>query len=331
MVRSDRITALHATAAGSVGAMAWPTILRRHAEAAPLWDHPVMVGRTQLRNPVMAASGTFGFGLEYAAHGDLAALGCFVTKSLSATPWAGNPAPRLVPLDPPGTMLNSVGLPNPGVAAWAADTLPALLARGVHVVASIWGHTPDELLDAARAMRAVEGPVAWELNLSCPNLATSDAMPSHNPDVAGDIVSAVRAMVDPSVGLWAKLSPHAERIVEVAARCQAAGIDSVTMTNTYPGANFGLPAETRALGKGTGGVSGAALKPIVMPLVQRVRAECPDLPIVAAGGVQSVDDALDYLRIGATAVQIGTANFFDPRITFRIAAGVVAALSEAPG
>jgi dihydroorotate dehydrogenase (NAD+) catalytic subunit len=277
----------------------------------------------------MAASGTFGFGLEYAAHGDLANLGCFVTKSLSAAPWDGNPPPRLIPLDPPGTMLNSVGLPNPGVKAWAAETLPLLLERRVRVVASIWGHTPDELLDAARVMAEVDGPIAWELNLSCPNLATSDAMPSHNPDVANAIVSEVRALVDPAVGLWAKLSPHAERIVEVASRCRDAGIDAVTMTNTYPGALFGVPDGTRALGRGTGGVSGAALKPIVLPLVQRVHAECPDLPIVAAGGIQKVSDALDYLDAGATAVQIGTANFFDPRITFAIARGVVAARSPA--
>jgi dihydroorotate dehydrogenase (NAD+) catalytic subunit len=298
-------------------------VVRRTADE---WDLPVKVGRTELRNPVMAASGTFGFGLEYAAHGDLATLGCFVTKSLSAAPWEGNPPPRLVPLDPPGTMLNSVGLPNPGVKAWATDTLPLLAARGVRVVASIWGHTPDELLDAVRAMREVDGPVAWELNMSCPNLSTSDAMPSHNPDVAFAIVTTIREMVDPVVGLWAKLSPHAERIVEVAARCQAAGVDAVTMTNTYPGALFGLPADTRPLGRGTGGVSGAALKPIVLPLVERVHAELPDLPIVAAGGVQSVEDALDYLRAGATAVQVGTANFYDPRVTFRIAKGVVAAL-----
>ena len=285
-----------------------------------------MVGRTELRNPVMAASGTFGFGLEYAAHGDLATLGCFVTKSLSAAPWEGNPAPRLVPLTQAATMLNSVGLPNPGVKAWAADVLPQLQARGVRVVASIWGHTPEEILDAARLMRAVEGPVAWELNMSCPNLSTSDAMPSHNPDVAQEIVATIREMVDPAVGLWAKLSPHAERIVEVAARCQDAGIDSVTLTNTYPGAQFSLPADTRPLGKGTGGVSGAALKPIVLPLVEKVRADRPDLAIVAAGGVRSVADAQDYLRAGATAVQVGTANFFDPRITFQIARGVVAAL-----
>jgi dihydroorotate dehydrogenase (NAD+) catalytic subunit len=300
--------------------------LRRAHDPAAM-DLPVTVGRTALRNPVMAASGTFGFGLEYAAHGDLAALGCFVTKSLSAAPWEGNPPPRLVPLDPPGTMLNSVGLPNPGVKAWAADTLPELRARGVRVVSSIWGHTPEELLDAATAMREVDGPVAWELNMSCPNLSTSDAMPSHNPDVAREIVATIREMVDPSIGLWAKLSPHAERIVEVAARCHDAGIDAVTMTTTYPGANFGVPPGTRALGKGTGGVSGAAIKPIVLPLVQQVHATVPDLPIVAAGGVQSVDDALDYLRAGATAVQVGTANFFDPAITFRIAEGVVAALS----
>jgi dihydroorotate dehydrogenase (NAD+) catalytic subunit len=300
--------------------------LRRRDEASDAWDRPVRVGRTELRNPVMAASGTFGFGLEYAAHGDLATLGCFVTKSLSAAPWEGNPPPRLVPLEPPGTMLNSVGLPNPGVKAWAAETLPLLVHQGVRVVASIWGHTPEELLDAARSMAEVDGPVAWELNLSCPNLSTSDAMPSHNPDVARDIVRQVRELADPAVGLWAKLSPHAERIVEVATACRDAGVDSVTMTNTYPGALFGLPAGTRPLGRGTGGVSGAALKPIVLPLVQRVHAQCPDLPIVAAGGVQSVADALDYLGAGAVAVQVGTANFFDPGITFQIAKGVVAAL-----
>jgi dihydroorotate dehydrogenase (NAD+) catalytic subunit len=296
------------------------------ADGHDAFDLPVRVGRTELRNPVMAASGTFGFGLEYAAYGDLASLGCFVTKSLSAEPWSGNPPPRLVPLDSPGSMLNSVGLPNPGVKAWAADTLPLLRNRGVRVVASIWGHTPDELLDAARLLRDVGGPVAWELNLSCPNLSTSDEMPSHNPDVAREIVAAVREMVDPAVGLWAKLSPHAERIAEVAARCRDAGIDAVTMTNTYPGALFGLPPGTRPLGRGTGGVSGAVLKPIVLPLVERVHAEQPELAIVAAGGVQSVADALDYLRAGATAVQVGTANFFDPRVTFRIARGVVGAL-----
>jgi dihydroorotate dehydrogenase (NAD+) catalytic subunit len=300
--------------------------VRRRDVSSEAWDFPVRVGRTELRNPVMAASGTFGFGLEYAAHGDLAALGCFVTKSLSAASWAGNPPPRLVPLGAPGTMLNSVGLPNPGVKAWAAETLPLLVHGGARVVASIWGHTPDELLDAARLLSEVDGPVAWELNLSCPNLSTSDAMPSHNPDVARDIVRQVRELADPAVGLWAKLSPHAERIVEVAAACRDAGIDSVTMTNTYPGGLFGVPPGTRPLGRGSGGVSGAALKPIVLPLVQRVHAECPDLAIVAAGGVQSVRDALDYLGAGAVAVQVGTANFFDPGITFRIAKGVVAAL-----
>ncbi len=294
-----------------------------------MWDHPATLGRTTLRNPVMPASGTYGYGLELAPYGDPALLGALVVKSLSAKPWAGNEPPRLVPLSA-GSMLNSVGLQNPGVGAWSAHTLPLLLERRLAVVASIWGHTPEELLNAAQLMAEVSGPVAWEINLSCPNLATSAELPSHNPDVAREVCGKIRALADDAVGVWAKLAPNAPDVPAVADACSAAGVDAVTLTNTYPGTQF--PAETPlpTVGGRGGGVSGALLRPIVRRTVAAVHQRCPDLSIVAAGGVSTVDHAVAYLDLGATAVQVGTANFADPRATHTIARGVVERLARRP-
>jgi dihydroorotate dehydrogenase (NAD+) catalytic subunit len=276
----------------------------------------------------MPASGTYGFGLEYLAYGDPSLLGAVVVKSLSARPWAGNPEPRLHPLEP-DSMLNSIGLPNPGVERWVHDTLPDLLASDVRVVASIWGHTPEELLDAARLMTHASGVIAWEVNLSCPNLSTSRDLPSHNPVVARELCSEIRRLAADSVGIWAKLAPHASDIAAVAGACMNAGVDAVTMTNTYPGMKIDIDTRRPVLGAGGGGISGRALKPIALNLVRIVRHEHPDLPIVAAGGVLTVDDAFDYFDAGANAVQVGTANFLDPRSTHTIASGVVSRLASA--
>jgi dihydroorotate dehydrogenase (NAD+) catalytic subunit len=296
------------------------------ADGSVAWDLPTAVGRTTLRNPVMPASGTFGYGLEHQAYGDPVLLGALVVKSLSAMPWEGNPPPRLRPLSA-GSMLNSIGLPNPGVEAWASQTLPALLDRDVRVVASIWGHTPGELLDAAQLMAKVAGPIAWEVNMSCPNLATSDELPSHNPDVAHEVCAKVRTLADDAVGVWAKLSPHAPDVPAVAAACHDAGVDAVTLTNTFPARAYPSDEPLPRLGGNGGGISGAALKPIVTEIVAAVRRRCPDLAVVAAGGVFTVDDALDYLGLGARAVQVGTANFLDPRTTHRIAQAVIRRLA----
>jgi dihydroorotate dehydrogenase (NAD+) catalytic subunit len=291
-----------------------------------LWDHPTTLGRTTLRNPVMPASGTYGYGLEYLAYGDPSLLGALVVKSLSAKPWGGNPPPRLLPLSA-GSMLNRIGLQNPGVEAWIEAVLPRLVERQLTVIASIWGHTPEELLDAAQLMAEATGPAAWEINLSCPNLATSDELPSHNPEAAYEICHKIRALADRSVGLWAKLAPNAPDVPAVASACRDAGVDAVTLTNTFPVAQFnarfraGEPLPT--LGPNGGGVSGALLKPVVMEIVAAVRRRCPELPIVAVGGVLTVADALDYFANGANAVQVGTANFFDPRSTHKTARGVV--------
>lgn len=303
--------------------MPWRRAARRTSNATD-WDLLTPIGRNTLRNPVMPASGTYGYGLEYLAYGDPAQLGALVVKSLSAEPWAGNPPPRLRPLSA-GSMLNYVGLPNPGVEMWAKETLPKLLERDVTVVASIWGHTPEELLEAAQLMSEVSGPTAWEINMSCPNLATSGDLPSHNPLVAYELCQKIRSLADESVGLWAKLAPHAPDVPAVAEACAEAAMDAVTLTNTFPSALFRTDEPLGSLGMDKGGVSGALLRPVVQRIVADVRRRCPSLPIVAAGGVLSVDDALCYLATGAAAVQVGTANLLDPGATHSIARGVVGA------
>lgn len=298
---------------------------RRRPDAG--WDHPVEVGRTRLRNPVIASSGTYGYGLEYAAYGDPALLGAVVVKSLSVDPRPGFAPPRVTMLDEPGSMLNAVGVPNPGVRAWAADTLPALRASGMTLVASIWGVDADALVGAAELLAPHEGPVAWEVNLSCPNSGHAGPPVAHDPAAAAEVCQAVRTLAAEPVGVWAKLSPDAPDIAAVAAACHGAGADAVTISNTYPNSALGLRGAS-PLGGGAGGLSGGALRPRVRPLVAAVRAAHPEVPVIACGGVLGTAVALDYLDLGAVAVEVGTASLYDPRACHTIARGVVAALAE---
>lgn len=304
-----------------------PRLLRRRSAGTEAYDHPVQVGRTRLRNPVVASSGTYGYGLEYAPYGDPALLGAVVVKSLSVDPRPGFAPPRVTMLDEPGSMLNAVGVPNPGVRAWAADTLPALRASGMALVASIWGVDSDGLVGAAELLAPHAGPVAWEVNLSCPNSGHAGPPVSHDPEAAAAVCRAVRDLADERVGVWAKLSPDAPDVVAVAGACHDAGADAVTISNTFPNAALGLKGAS-PLGGGAGGLSGAALRPRVRPLVAAVREARPDVPVLACGGVLGSAVALDYLDLGAVAVEVGTASLYDPRACHTIARGVVAALRE---
>lgn len=283
------------------------------------WADGFKIGSKCFRSPVFPASGTFGFGFEMASYGDLRRIGALVTKSLSVDAWEGNPAPRVAALNEWGSMVNSVGLPNPGVESWASETLPALLEAGVAVVASIWGHVPEDLIDAARKLAKFEGPIAWEVNLSCPNLSTSEAMPSKNPKLAFELTRQIRSVAPSSVAIWCKLAPDATNIVEVARWCAAGGAESVTLCNTFPYAAMFPDRPPPPVGARRGGVSGALLKPIVLEHVRSVKAACPGLSIVAAGGVFDRCDVEDYLDAGASGVEVGTANFLDPRRTFQLA------------
>jgi dihydroorotate dehydrogenase (NAD+) catalytic subunit len=275
---------------------------------------PVEIGSVRLANPVMTASGTSGYGTELAGYFDLAELGAVVVKSLAASAWPGNPAPRLHPT--PMGMLNAVGLQGPGVTEWLEHTLPDLVASGATVVASIWGRTIDEYRKAAELLAVAPPAVAAvEINLSCPNLEGRDAIFAHDPERSAEVVAATAECGRPR---WAKLSPNTDRIVEVATAVHDAGADAVTCINTVLGMVYDRVTGAPALGAGGGGLSGPAIHPIAVRAVHDVHAALPGLPIIGVGGVATGWDARELLLAGAVAVQVGTATFADPRAPLRV-------------
>lgn len=286
---------------------------RRRAGGGPPVDLSVRVGDLTLPNPVMCASGTAGHGAELSPYLDLAALGAVVVKSLSAEPWAGNPAPRV--METTAGMINSVGLQGPSVAGWLADELPDLLATGARVVASIWGRTVEEYAAAAAALAsAPDGVIAVEVNLSCPNLG-GHSMFAHDPEAAAQVMASVQTAGRPT---WAKLSPNTDRLVEVATAVAEAGAAAVTLTNTVLGMVIDLERRRPALGGGGGGLSGPAIHPVAVRAVYDCRSALPDLPIIGVGGIVTGADAIELVLAGANAVQIGTASFADPRTAGRV-------------
>ncbi len=279
-------------------------------------DCRVRVGSVELANPIMTASGTAGYGDELAAYFDLASIGAVVTKSLAAFEWAGNPAPRVHAT--PAGMINAVGLQGPGVERWLDEHLPALLATGASIVCSIWGRTVDEYRAAAEALAAAPPEVvAVEVNLSCPNLEGRGAMFAHDAAQSAAVIEATAVCGRPR---WAKLSANTDRIVDVAAAVATAGADAVTCINTLLGLAYDPATRRPALGAGGGGLSGPAIHPVAVRAVHDVHAALPDLPIVGVGGVSSGWDATELLLAGATAVQVGTATFADPRAASRVLA-----------
>jgi len=274
------------------------------------------VGSVELASPVLTAAGTAGYGAELGAFVDLSRLGAVVVKSLAAEPWAGNPAPRVVASDT--SMLNSVGLQGPGVAAWLEHELPALEAAGATVVASIWGRTVEAFGRAAELLAAAPpSVVAVEVNVSCPNLEDRGHLFAHSPARTAEVLEAAAACRRPR---WAKLSPNTDRLVEVAAAAAAAGAEAVTLVNTLLGMVIDVEARRPALGAGGGGLSGPALHPVAVRAVHDVHAAHPDLPIVGVGGVRDAVTAVELVLAGASAVQVGTATFADPRAPARVAA-----------
>jgi dihydroorotate dehydrogenase (NAD+) catalytic subunit len=285
------------------------------AERSPV-DLSVAVGSVTLPNPVMTASGTAGHGTELAPYLDLASLGAVVVKSLHADPVAGNPPLRVH--ETAAGMINSVGLQGPGVAAWLADDLPALLATGARVVASIWGRTVDEYRRAAEALAdAPEGVVAVEVNLSCPNTEAGRDLFAHSAD---DTRDAVRATAGCGRPRWAKLSPNVTHLPAIAEAARDAGAEAVTLVNTVMGMAIDPETRTFRLGSGRrgGGLSGPAVHPVAVRAVFDVHAALPDLPLVGAGGVAGGGDAAELMIAGASAIQVGTATFADPRAPGRV-------------
>jgi dihydroorotate dehydrogenase (NAD+) catalytic subunit len=284
-------------------------------------DQSVRVGSVELANPVMTASGTAGYGAELARYMDLSTLGAVVVKSLASYEWPGNPSPRLHPTAQ--GMLNAVGLQGPGVAHWLDHVLPDLLRTGATVVASIWGRTLDEYARAADLLAAAPPEVvAVEVNLSCPNLEGRQAIFAHDTDLAAAAVAATAGAGRPR---WAKLSANTDRIVEVAGAVAAAGAEAVTCINTLLGMAYDPTTLRPVLGAGGGGLSGAAIHPAAVRAVHDVHTAHPDLPIVGVGGVATAWDATELLLAGATAIQVGTATFADPRAASKVLGGLAAA------
>jgi dihydroorotate dehydrogenase (NAD+) catalytic subunit len=274
------------------------------------------VGSVVLPNPIMTAAGTSGHGAELAAYGDLSALGAVVVKSLSVQPWPGNPAPRVHEVG--SGMLNSVGLQGPGLAAWLARDLPSLTESGARVVVSIWGQSVDDYAQAAamvaEASRGGSALVAVEVNVSCPNVEDRSRMFAHSETATNDVLRATEC----GLPRWAKLSPNVPDIAAIAGAALDGGAEGLTLTNTLLGLALDLETGRPVLGGGGGGLSGAVLHPVAVRAVWECRNAFPEAAIIGVGGVASGEDAVEFLRAGADAVQVGTAIFRDPRAPWKV-------------
>jgi len=289
-------------------------MLSHEVSSAGAVDLSVKIGALRLRNPILAASGTFGYGLEFAHLVDLNRLGGFVTKGLSREPIEGAPAPRLYPT--PSGMLNAVGLQNVGVRAFVAEKLPVLRNFDTAVIANVFGYTVEDYVEAIRVLEGAEGLAGYELNISCPNVKKGGLQFGNDPSQVAEVVGAARKAASKRP-LWVKLSPLVTDIGLVARAAEEAGADALTVANTYPAMAIDFRTGKSRLGNPTGGLSGPAIKPITLKLVWETK-RAVKTPIIGLGGIETVEDVLDYLAVGASAVQVGTASFTDPRASERL-------------
>ena len=288
-------------------------------------DLSVQVGALRLRNPILAASGTFGYGIEFSHLVDLNRLGGFVVKGLSKEPLAGAPAPRLC--ETPSGMLNAVGLQNVGVRAFVAEKLPELRKFDTAVIANVFGYTKEEYAEVIRVLEDAEGLAGYELNISCPNVKKGGMQFGSDPGLVAEVVGTARKAAARRP-LWVKLSPLVTDIGRIAQAAEDAGADALTVANTYPAMAVDYTTRRSLLGNPTGGLSGPAIKPITLRLVWEV-SKATSLPILGLGGIETAEDVLEYLVVGATAVQVGTASFADPKASERIVHGLEEALLKA--
>lgn len=285
----------------------------------PAWtpDLTTKLGPLELKNPVMTASGTFGYGLEYESLINLGLLGGIVVKGLSLKPMAGNPPPRIV--ETACGMLNAIGLANIGLDAFLNDKLPKLRKIDTKVVANIYGHHIDEYGELAAALRGVDGVHALEVNVSCPNVDCGGMAFGIDPAIAASVTDRVVRNTDKPVIV--KLSPNVTDIKLVAKAVEGAGADIISLINTLTG--MAVDVETRApkLTNVVGGLSGPAIKPVALHMVYQV-ARTVKIPVIGMGGIMDFRDALEFLIVGARAVQIGTANFVTPGASLEIVKGL---------
>jgi dihydroorotate dehydrogenase (NAD+) catalytic subunit len=277
-------------------------------------DMTVNLAGIPLRNPVMTASGTFGYGEEFAGYVDLESIGAFVTKGLSLKPRAGNPTPRIV--ETPGGMLNAIGLQNVGIDVFIAKKVPFLRTVNTPAIANFFGNTVDEYAEMTRRLDEIPEVAALEVNISCPNVKQGGIVFGTDPDCAASVVSACReATIKP---LIVKLSPNVTDVVSMARACEDAGADCLSLINTLTGMAIDLNRRRPVLANITGGFSGPAIKPIALRMVWQV-AKAVKVPIIGIGGIMNATDALEFILAGATAVQVGTASFINPGAAQQIA------------
>jgi dihydroorotate dehydrogenase (NAD+) catalytic subunit len=277
----------------------------------------VKVAGLRLGNPVLTASGTFGYGREFDHLMDLNRLGAIVVKGLSLEPAAGNPPPRIV--ETPCGMLNAIGLENVGIDAFLAAKLPFLSGLDVPVIVNIYGRNMSDYAELARRLDDAEGVDGIEINISCPNVKAGGLAFGVDAAAAYEVVRSVRA--ETGKVLIAKLSPNVTDITQIARSVEDAGADALSLINTLTGMVVDVDRRRPVLANITGGLSGPAIRPIAVRMVWQV-SQASSLPIIGIGGIASARDALEFIIAGATAVEVGTANFVDPAITLAIIEGM---------
>jgi dihydroorotate dehydrogenase (NAD+) catalytic subunit len=286
-------------------------------------DMTVPIGGLTLKNPILTASGTFGYGLEYDDFFDVAELGGICTKGLSLKPRAGNPPERIC--ETAAGMLNAIGLANVGVEAFCTEKLPVLRRRGVTVVANIFATSVDDFVELARRIDAEPGVAAIELNVSCPNVDKGGLEFGCDPRGAARVTAAVREVT--KLPIWVKMSPEAGDPKGVGLACQEAGADALTAINTIRGLAIDPRTWRPKLANRTGGLSGPALKPIALRIVWEL-ARTVTIPVIGIGGIATAADALEFMLAGASAVQVGTASFADPLASKKVLADLTRLCAE---
>jgi dihydroorotate dehydrogenase (NAD+) catalytic subunit len=286
-------------------------------------DLRVKIGPLELRNPVMTASGTFGYAKEFESLVDLNRLGAIIVKGLSLKPSKGNPPPRIV--ETPCGMLNAIGLENVGIDAFVAEKLPFLRGLRTPILANIYGTSTEEYAELAARLDDLDGVAGIEVNISCPNVKAGGVAFGVDPRAACNVVQAVRQRT--AKLLVVKLTPNVTDITEIARCVQDSGADALSLINTITGMAIDIETRRPRLANITGGLSGPAIRPVALRMVWQV-ARIAKVPVIGIGGIVKTEDALEFLIAGATAVQIGTANFINPRATTDIVEGLHAFLAQ---
>jgi len=276
-----------------------------------------------MKNPVMAASGTFGYGKEYAQLLDLNQLGAIVVKGISLEPCFGNPVPRM--LEVPGGLINAIGLQNPGFDGFVQDYLPFLRQYQTPVIVNIWGHSIEEYTEIAQKFDNVEGISGLELNISCPNIKKGGGAFGTDPDMARKVISAVRDKT--TLPLIPKLSPNVADITVFAHIAQECGANAISLINSFPAMAIDIESRHPALANITGGLTGPAIHPIALKLVWEA-SRAVSIPVIGIGGIVSAKEALEFIIAGASAVAVGTATFTEPHTMLSVITGIEAYMAS---